>query len=182
MTNYNRPPGDRDEEVRYERERAAENGGTANGLAIGGTLAALLGLGAAALYYWSRPTPTPSSTTIINPPASSVPAASTAPQSPQPTRIIERTVEKAAPPPKVIQVTKPVIVPGATKTIEVQKPVLVPDPTKTTAVQQPATPSSSAPSVAPSPSATPAPTASQSPAPSDSPSSTSPSNGTNDSN
>lgn len=53
MTNHNPPPGNRDEELQYERERAAENSGTANGLAIGGTLAGLLGLGAA-FYYWKR--------------------------------------------------------------------------------------------------------------------------------
>jgi hypothetical protein len=182
MTNYNPPPGNRDEDIQSERERAAENSGTANGLAIGGTLAALIGLGAAALYYWSRPTPAPTSnTTIVNP------AASTAPQSPAPTRIIERTVEKAAPP-KVVEIQKPVIVPGATKIVEVQKPVIVPGATKTVEVQKPTTAASpstvpsTAPSVAPSPSASPTPSTSQSPTPSDAPASTAPSGGTNESN
>jgi hypothetical protein len=129
MTNYNRPPGNRDEELQYERERAAENNGTANGLAIGGGIAALVGLGAA-LYYWSRPNPVPAPTTIINPPAVS-PAASSSPQPPQPTKTIERTVERTTPP-KVIEVPKPIIVPGATRTVEVQplRPLLlkVPSP------------------------------------------------------
>ena len=105
-----------------QRERAAANSGVASGLAIGGILAALVGLGA--YYYWAQSAPTP--TTIINTPP--VPAAST-PVAPQKeTRIIERTVEKAAPatPPKVVEVPTPILVPGATKVIEVPKPFAVP--------------------------------------------------------
>jgi hypothetical protein len=105
-----------------QRERAAENGGVVSGLAIGGILAALVGLGA--YYYWAQPKPTP--TTIINIPP--VPATS-APAAPQKeTKIIERTIEKAAPatPPKVVEVPTPILVPGTTRVIEVPKPFAVP--------------------------------------------------------
>jgi hypothetical protein len=172
MTNYNRPPGNRDEELQYERERAAENNGTANGLAIGGGIAALVGLGAA-LYYWSRPNPVPAPTTIINPPAVS-PAASSSPQPPQPTKTIERTVERTTPP-KVIEVPKPIIVPGATRTVEVQKPVVVPASPSSSVTPSPAATQS------PIPSATSAPTPTQSPLPIDPPATTPSSNGTNNS-
>jgi hypothetical protein len=105
-----------------QRERAAKNSGAASGLAIGGTLAALVGLGA--YYYSAQPAPTP--TTIINVPP--VPATST-PVAPQKeTKIIERTVEKSAPatPPNVVEVPTPILVPGATKVIEVPQPFAVP--------------------------------------------------------
>jgi hypothetical protein len=119
---YNQGQGT-ENDLQYQRERSAENSGAASGLAIGGILATLVGLGAA-YYYWGQPAPTP--TTIINTPP--VPAAS-APASPQKeTKIIERTVEKAAPapPPKVVEVPTPILVPGATKVIEVPKPFAVP--------------------------------------------------------
>jgi hypothetical protein len=104
------------------RERSAENSGVASGLAIGGILAALVGLGS--YYYWVQPAPTP--TTIIN--TLPVPAAPT-PVAPQKeTRTIERTIEKAAPatPPNVVEVPTPIIVPGATKVIKVPEPFAVP--------------------------------------------------------
>lgn len=105
-----------------QRERAAENSGAATGLAIGGILATLIGLGA--YYYWTQSTPTP--TTIIN--TSPVPATSTPVVPQKETKIIERTIEKAAPatPPKVVEVPTPILVPGATKVIEVPKPFAVP--------------------------------------------------------
>jgi hypothetical protein len=164
---YNNPQGrtDADEEIQYQRERSAEDSGTANGLLIGIFFALLAGLGVAA-YYWSKPAPTP--TTIINTPPSPA-AASPAPQ--KQTTIIDRTVEKTvpaspAPPPKVIEVPKPILVPGATKVIEVPKPVAVP-----------ATPSTTDKSAAPT--ASPTPAASESPAPINSPS---PSNSAPDNN
>lgn len=108
------------EDLRHQQEQRAENNGTANGLLIGGITTALLGLGAAAAYYYLNPNPS----TIINVPAS--PAASVSAPPPQ-VRIIE--VEKpvivpatVAPAPKVVEVPKPVLVPGATKIIEVPVP------------------------------------------------------------
>lgn len=139
-------------ERQYQRERAAENGGAASGLVIGGILATLVGVGVA--YYWGQSTPTP--TTIINtpPPPASVPA------SPQTeTKIIERTIEKAAPAPttKVIEVPKPILVPGATKIIEVPKPFAVPvvpaAPAKSNPPKDKSAKESSTPSVTPSPGA-----------------------------
>jgi len=117
-----------EEELQFQRERAAENRSTANGLMIGGLLA-LAGLGAAMAYYLSRPTPTP--TTIINTPPK--PAAAVSP-----------------PPPKVIEVPKTVIVPGPTKIIEVPKPVAAPE-TPTTTDRLDAPKPSPKPSAAPSP-------------------------------
>lgn len=144
-------------ELQSQRERAAENSGAASGLAIGGILAALVGLGAA-YYYWGQPAPTP--TTIINNPPVTPTSAPVAPQ--KETKIIERTIEKAAPatPPKVVKVPTPVLVPGATKVIEVPKPFAVPvvpaaspksDPPKDSSVESPT------PAVTPTPAATPAP-------------------------
>jgi hypothetical protein len=134
-----------------QRERAAENSGAARGLAIGGILAALVGLGA--YYYWAQTAPTP--TTIINTPP--VPATS-APVAPQKeTKIIERTVEKAAPanPPNVVEVPTPILVPGATKVIEVPKPFAVPvvpaTPTKSDSPQDSSGQESSTPTGTPSP-------------------------------
>jgi hypothetical protein len=173
----NNPQGrtDADEEIQYQRERSAEDSGTANGLLIGSLLALVTGLGVAA-YYWSRPSvPTP--TTIINNPPS--PAASVSPAPQKQTTIIDRTVEKTAPPQvKVVEVEKPVVVPGATKVIEVPKPFAVPGATKTIEVPKPfavpAAPStaekSDAPKASPAPSAQPSPAASESPAPVSSPS------------
>ncbi|WP_373541791.1 hypothetical protein [Chamaesiphon sp.] len=152
------------DEIQYQRERAAENSGTANGLLIGSLVLALAGIGAVTAYYLNRPAPTP--TTIINTPPS--PAASVAPAPPKQTTIIDRTVEKTAPPqvkvvevdkpvivpvpapPKVVEVPKPVLVPGATKVIEVPKPVVV--PAKPTVTDDSATPSAS-PAPAPAPAA-----------------------------
>jgi hypothetical protein len=170
MPNRYNPQGrtDADEEIQYQRERAAEDSGTANGLLIGGLVALLAGLGVAA-YYWSRPSvPTP--TTIINTPPS--PAASVSPAPQKQTTIIDRTVEKTVPaspaaPPKVIEVPKPYAVPGATKVIEVPKPFAVPAAPSTAE-------KSAAPKASPAPSTQPSPAASESPAPVSSPSPSNP--------
>ena len=115
------------ENIQYQRERAAENSGTTNGLFIGGMLTALLGLGGFAAYYYSSNQPPATPTTIINNPSSSSPVAPASSVPEKQTRIIERTIEKVAPP-QVIQVDKPVPVPP--QIIEVPKPVLVPGETK----------------------------------------------------
>ncbi|PSB57044.1 hypothetical protein [Chamaesiphon polymorphus] len=122
-------------ELQYQRERSAEDSGTANGLVIGSILVALVGLGSLAAYYLNRPAPTP--TTIINTPPT--PAASVSPAPPKQTTIIDRTVEKTAPP-KVVEVEKPVAVPvpAAPKVVEVEKPVIVPGETKVIRVPTPA--------------------------------------------
>jgi hypothetical protein len=184
--NYNNPQGrqNREDEIQYQRERAAANSGTANGLLIGGLLVALTGLGALVAYYWMKPAPTP--TTIINTPN---PTASVSP-APQKTTIIDRTVEKTAPPqikvvevekpvivpapaapPKIVEVPKPVIVPGATKVIEVPKPFAVPATPSTT--DKSATPKAST-----TPAAKPAPAASDA-EPTISPAPSTPEGGTN---
>jgi hypothetical protein len=137
-------------ERQYQR-RAAENGGVASGLLIGGTLAALAGLGA--YYYWAQPAPTP--TTIINTPP--IPAASAPPAPQKETKIIERTIEKAAPPPitTVIEVPKPILVPGAPQVIQVPKPFAVPvvpvAPAKSNTPKDSSAKDNSTPSVTPSP-------------------------------
>jgi hypothetical protein len=191
MTNYNHPQDDRvpdrqsltpaeqierdrldraaarDEQVQFERELAAENSGAASGIAIGATIAGLIGLGAGAIYYFGRPQPAP--TTIITTPAS--PAASTVPKPEQPTKTIERTtIERTAPAPapQVIEVPKPILVPGATRTIE------VPRPTVTTEQSTPSRSSgSSQPAVSPAPVPFSSPSSFTSPAPAASPSSNS---------
>jgi hypothetical protein len=109
------------EELQSQRERAAENSGAASGLVIGGVIATLVGLGAAAFYYWRTPESLP--TTIINTMPS--PSNSVAPQPEKETKIIERTTEKAASP-QIIEVPKPVLIPGETKVIEVPKTSAVP--------------------------------------------------------
>jgi hypothetical protein len=201
MTNYNHPQDDRvpdrlpltpaeqierdrldrelasrDAQIQFERELAAENSGAASGIAIGATIAALIGLGAGAIYYFGRPQPAP--TTIITTPAS--PAASTAPQPEQPTNTIERTtIERTAPAPapQVIEVPKPILVPGATRTIE------LPTPTVTTEQSPPSTPSrSSQPVVSPSPVPFSSPSSFTSPAPAVSPSSNPSSSGSPEAN
>lgn len=108
-------------ELQSQRERAAENSGAASGLVIGGVIATLIGIGAAAFYYWRTPESLP--TTIINTMPS--PSATGAPQSEKETKIIERTTEKAASP-QIIEVPKPVLIPGETKVIEVPKTSAVP--------------------------------------------------------
>jgi hypothetical protein len=124
----------RDEDLQYQRERAAENSGATNGLLIGGMFTALLGLGGFAAYYYSNNQSPAVPTTIINNPPSSnpVPPASSVPE--KQTKIIERTIEKAAPP-QVIQVDRPV--PVSSQIIEVPKPVLVPGETKIIEVPKP---------------------------------------------
>jgi hypothetical protein len=146
---YNQRQGT-ENELQYQRERAAENSGAASGLAISGILAALVGLGV--YYYWAQPAPTP--TTIINTPP--VPAAPT-PVAPQKeTRTIERTIEKATPatPPNVVEVPAPILVPGATKVIEVPEPFAVPivpaTPTKSEPPQDSSSKESSTPTDTPS--------------------------------
>jgi hypothetical protein len=160
-----RAAANRDEQIQFERELAAENSGAASGIAIGATIAGLIGLGAGAIYYFGRPQPAP--TTIITTPAS--PAASTAPQPEQPTKTIERTTidrTAPAPAPQVIAVPKPILVPGATRTIE------VPRPTVTTEQITPSTPSSSSqPTLSPSPVPFSSPSSFTNPAPAASPSS-----------
>jgi hypothetical protein len=132
------------EDIQDRREQAAANSGTANGLWVGSILAALVGLGVTAYYYWGNPNPT----TIINVPPS---PAAPAPATPQnQTTIIERTVEKPAPPPKVVEVPKPILVPGATKIIEVPKPVVVPT-TSTPGTAKSSDASKTIPSAKPSP-------------------------------
>jgi hypothetical protein len=154
----------RENDLQYQRERAAENSGAASGLAIGGILATLVGLGAA-YYYWGQPAPTP--TTIINNPPVAPVAAPVAPQ--KETRIIERTIEKTAPaaPPKVVKVPTPVLVPGATKVIEVPKPFAVPV-VPATGAKSDSPAESSTPAATPAPATTPTPTATPTPATSDS--------------
>jgi hypothetical protein len=141
-------------ELQYQRERAAENSGAASGLIIGGILASLVSIGAA-YYYWVQSAPIP--TTIINTPP--IPSAS-APASPQTeTKIIERTIEKAAPTPttKIVEVPKPILVPGATKVVEVPKlfavPVVPATPAKSSAPKDNSQKDSSSPSTTPSPAA-----------------------------
>ena len=184
--NYPNPQGrdNTEDEIQYQRERAAENSGTTNGLVVGSLLVALIGLGGLATYYWTRPAPTP--TTIINTPPNPMAAVSPAPQK---TTIIDRTVEKTAPPQvKVVEVQKPVVItaPAAPpKIVEVPKPFAVPGATKVIEVPKPTapvTPSTTDKSVAPKPSTTPS--ASPAPATSDaepttSPSPSNPNSGTN---
>ena len=125
-------------ELQYQRERSAEDSGTANGLVIGSILFVLAGLGSLAAYYWTRPAPTP--TTIINTPT---PAAAVSPAAQKQTTIIDRTVEKTAPPKvQVVEVEKPVVVtvPATpkVKVVEVPKPIIVPGATKVIQVPTPA--------------------------------------------
>ncbi len=192
MTNYNHPQDDRvpdrlpltpaeqierdrlerelasrDEQIQFERELAAENSGAASGIAIGATIAALIGLGAGEIYYFGRPQPAP--TTIITTPAS--PAASIAPKPEQPTSTIERTtIERTAPapPPQVIKVPKPILLPGATRTIEVPKPTVTTEPSTSSPPSR-----SSQPAASPSPVPFSSPSSFTSPAPALSPSSNS---------
>ncbi len=161
----NREIASRDEQIQFERELAAENSGAASGIAIGATIAALIGLGAGAIYYFGRPQPAP--TTIITTPAS--PAASTAPKPEQPTKTIERTtIERTAPapPPQVIEVPKPILVPGATRTIEVPRPTVSSEPNTSSTPN-----SSSQPAASPAPVPFSSPSSFTSPAPAVSPSS-----------
>jgi hypothetical protein len=93
--------------TQYERERAAETNGLASGVIIGSVLAFSVGLGFAVWAYANRDTPIeqPSSTSPLTAPAS--PKASAVPTAPaKQTTIIERTIEKPAPPPVVIEVPK----------------------------------------------------------------------------
>jgi hypothetical protein len=123
---------DRYEDIQYQRERAAGNSGTNNGLLIGAIITSLFGLGGFAAYYYSINQPPTVPTTIINNPPSPVPSASSAPE--KQTKVIERTIEKTSPP-QVIQVDKPVLAPP--QIIEVPKPVLVPGETKVIEVPKP---------------------------------------------
>jgi hypothetical protein len=117
----------RDEDIQYQRERSAGNNGATNGLLIGGILTAILGLAGFAVYYYSNNQSPSVPTTIINNPPSSSPVAPASSVPEKQTKIIERTIEKVAPP-QVIQVDKPV--PAPPQIIEVPKPVLVPGETK----------------------------------------------------
>lgn len=150
------------EDLQYRRERAAENSGAANGLLVGGVLTALLGLAGVTAYYYSSNQSPAVPTTVINNPPSSSPVTSPAPE--KQTKVIERTIEKAAPP-QVIQVEKPVPVPP--QIIEVPKPVLVPGETKVIEVPKPfstpMTPGAAQKSDSPKSSSMPSTTASKSP-------------------
>lgn len=121
----------KDIDIQYQRERAAENNGATNGLLIGGIFTALLGLGGVTAYYYANQPPAVPTTIINNPPSPVAPAPSVPGKQ---TKIIERTIEKAAPP-QVIQIEKPVPVPP--QIIEVPKPVLVPGETKIIEVPKP---------------------------------------------
>jgi hypothetical protein len=126
------------QDIQYRRERAAENSGATNGLLIGGMLTALLGLGGLAAYYYSSNQSPVVPNTIINNSPSSNPVAPASSVPEKQTKVIERTIEKAAPPqviqidrpvpapPQIIEVPKPVLVPGETKVIEVPKPFSAP--------------------------------------------------------
>jgi hypothetical protein len=152
----------RNEDIQYQRERAAENSGATNGLLIG-VLTALLGLGGFAAYYYSSNQSPAVPTTIINNPPSSNPVAPASSVPEKQTKVIERTIEKAAPP-QVIQVDKPV--PAPPQIIEVPKPVLVPGETKVIEVPKifsaPMTPGAAQKSASPKSSSTPAAKASNS--------------------
>jgi hypothetical protein len=125
------PEGQRDDSRLQHLQQEVEDNGATRSLITGIVLASIIGLGAAAFYFWPKPQPT--STTIINTPAR--PAASAAPSvapSPaQPTRIIERTVEKTTP--------------GEVKIIEVEKPVVREVPTSPPAPVSPSPQTSSQP-------------------------------------
>jgi hypothetical protein len=92
--------------TQYERERTAENNGLASGVIIGGVLAFAVGLGFVVWAYANRDLPAieqPSSISPVTTPVS--PAPPVAPTAPtKQTTIIERTVEKPAPAPVVIEV------------------------------------------------------------------------------
>jgi type IV secretory pathway VirB10-like protein len=106
--------------TQYERERAAETNGLASGVVIGSVLAFAVGLGFAVWAYANRDLPSTEQPSSINPvtvPAS--PAASVAPTAPaKQTTIIERTIEKPAPPPavRVIEVPRAAPSPAAPST------------------------------------------------------------------
>jgi outer membrane biosynthesis protein TonB len=110
--------------TQYGRERAAENSGVATGVIIGGILAFSIGIGVVVWAYANRDlssTTQPENVGPITVPASPKPsAASTAPT--KQTTVIERTIEKPAPPAEVevIEVPKavpvPVITPPAAST------------------------------------------------------------------
>ncbi|WP_431633202.1 hypothetical protein [Alkalinema pantanalense] len=98
----------------YQREKVAESNGIANGIIIGGILAAIVGLGAAAIAYYNRPQVPVQRSVIVEPTTAPSPQSSASPAAKQ-TTIIDRTIEKvtpAAPPEiKVIEVPKAVPVP-----------------------------------------------------------------------
>ncbi len=96
-----------------QREQVAESNGVANGIILGGLLAAIVGLGTAAFVYFNRPPV--AATRSVNQPAA--PVATPKPSSSVPTNqttVIERTIEKAAPPAevKVIEVPQAAPVPA----------------------------------------------------------------------
>jgi hypothetical protein len=94
--------------TQYERERAAETNGLASGVIIGSVLAFSVRLGFAVWAYANRDLPSTEQPSSINPvtaPAS--PAPTVAPTAPaKQTTIIERTIERPAPPPQVIEVPR----------------------------------------------------------------------------
>lgn len=141
-----------EQQTRYQREKVAESNGVANGIIIGGVLALIVGLGAAAIAYYNRPQVPVQRSVIVKPTTS--PSSSPSPAAKQ-TTIIDRTIEKVTPaaPPEV-------------KVIEVPRAVPVPVPV-------PAAPANTAPSssqTAPQSSSSPSNSSSTSPSNSSTPS------------
>ena len=129
-----------DETSQYDRERNAENNGLTSGVIIGGILVFSVGLGAAVWAYANRDMTTQNQQIApVTVPAS--PKPSVMPTAPaKQTTIIERTIEKAAPPEvKIIEVPK--VAPAA--------PVIIVPPAPRQSSTSGQTPSSSAPTPAP---------------------------------
>ncbi|NJM47609.1 MAG: hypothetical protein HC860_16770 [Alkalinema sp. RU_4_3] len=129
--------------TQYERERAAETNGLASGAIIGSVLAFSVGLGFAVWAYANRDLPAteqPSSISPTTAPAS--PTSSVAPTAPaKQTTIIERTIEKPAPPPQVIVVPKA----APSTSSAAPSPGLADRPSSGSTRTAPAAPSNSAP-------------------------------------
>jgi hypothetical protein len=147
-------------DTQYERERAAESNGLTSGVIIGSVLAFSVGLGFAVWAYANRDTPEqPSSISPVTVPASPS-AAPTAPA--KQTTIIERTIERPAPP-QVIEVPRAAPAPSSA----VPSPAASDRPASSSERSTPTAPSNSAPAStnqAPaSPSANPNPPDSMSP-------------------
>jgi hypothetical protein len=138
--------------TQYERERAAETNGLASGVIIGSILAFSVGLGFAVWAYANRDLPSTEQPSSINPatvPAS--PAPSLAPAAPaKQTTIIERTIEKPAPPPQVIEVPRAAPLPSTAAPAASDRPSAertapsnsAPAPTNQAPVNPPASPES----------------------------------------
>lgn len=141
----------------YERERAAETNGLASGLLIGTLLAFSVGSGFAVWAYANRDVPSPAKPASSNPvtiPASPLPSATSIAPAKQ-TTIIERMIEKPAPPAQIKVIEKPAP-PAQIKVIE--KPV-PPAQVKVIVVPKESAPSFS--TVAPAPAASARPSSEQ---------------------